>query len=114
MTVPTNKMLLVKTVTGRLLLDTSRLGCAFRLEGSDGAWTLTVQDVAPATAADIRLHVNELNLFYFEDHGSEAFRRKWWLYDSACPELDYDEAALALRLQVDRRVGYSNEHTGKV
>ncbi|MCZ8513528.1 hypothetical protein O9H85_14010 [Paenibacillus filicis] len=112
MTVPTNTILLVKTVTGRLLLDTDKAGCPFRLEGGDGAWTLTVQGVAPGTAAEIRSLVSELNLFYFEDYGSAASRRKWWLYDSACPQHQYDESSLALTLQVDRRIGYSNEHTG--
>ncbi|UUZ93108.1 hypothetical protein LJK87_49290 [Paenibacillus sp. P25] len=114
MSVPTQTILLVKSVTGRSLLDTSKHGCPFRLEGQEGQWRLAVQNVAPQMAEEIRNLLTELNLFYFEDYGAEADRRKWWLYDSACPEYAYDPAGKMLELKVDRRVGYTNEHAGKV
>ncbi|WP_240416377.1 hypothetical protein [Paenibacillus periandrae] len=107
--------LLIKHVTSRMLMDTRVQGNAFSLDACDKGWQLVVEDVDTDVMRTIQTELAELNLFYFEETEAEHGRSisKWWLYDTALPELITDEAARRLTLIVNTRTGYSNEHVSK-
>lgn len=107
----TNRVLLIKHVTGRLLFDAAKQGCAFALTAERDGWRLTVENVPAPDADVIKRLASELNLFYFEQNAEEPIR-KWWLYDSDCPKLDYSGNG-TLVLKVDRKVRYTNEDPGQ-
>lgn len=102
------RKLLVKQVIGRLLLDTEQQQHPFALEEQDGGWRIVIEGVVAEKAEEISKLSQDLNLFYFEE-GAQGIS-KWWLYGKHEPLLlAYDEADKRLTLNVDSRVGYSNE-----
>jgi hypothetical protein len=109
MSIPVSRKILIKHAIGRLILDSAHHNCPIDLDDIEGRWLITVGNVSPSIAKDVEGHVNELNLFYFEEHAIEPVLRKWWLYDKDTPIFEYDKAANRLQLSVDTRVSYSNE-----
>jgi hypothetical protein len=116
MSMPIRRTLLIKHVTGRLLLDTQKHGCDFTLEPYEKKWKIHVFNADKAVMDEIERLKAELNLFYFEEIGEEQNRsiQKWWLYDTVLPELSVSEARQELALILNTRIGYSNEHTKTV
>lgn len=102
--------LLIKQVIGRLLLDTVKAGLQFTLEEHEGEWRIRVTGVPPQKGQEIVSLIDDLNLFYFEEHAADPSQiRKWWLYGKQRPRHSYDEADQTLELIVDSRVAYSNQ-----
>jgi hypothetical protein len=113
MSVPIRKTLLIKHVTGRLLLDTQKNGCDFTLERCDDTWHINVFNTNKEIMKEIERLQAELNMFYFEETGEEQDRRiqKWWIYDTVQPKFSLNEALGQVTLILNTRIGYSNEHT---
>ncbi|HUC92235.1 MAG TPA: hypothetical protein VMS09_09425 [Paenibacillus sp.] len=103
--------LLIKTVYGRLLLDSDKHGAEFSLEGGEGRWTVAVSRVEPAVMREIERLAEELNLFFFiERPGGDPPIRKWWLYGKhKHPRLMKDADAGRMTIEVDARVEYAND-----
>ncbi|CAM4454670.1 hypothetical protein [Paenibacillus tarimensis] len=112
--------LLVKHVTGRVLLDTGKTGESFtiqdgngdtRLGEGEGSWKVRITGVTTAAAAEINRLRAELNLFHFiEQPDAERPVRKWWMYGKhRHPEIVEDAGTAELQITVDARVAYSND-----
>ncbi|PZD94700.1 hypothetical protein DNH61_17270 [Paenibacillus sambharensis] len=112
--------LLVKHVTGRVLLDTGKTGESFtihdgngdtRLGEGEGSWKIRVTGVPTAVATEIIRLRDELNLFHFiEQPDAEPPVRKWWMYGKRRhPEIMENASAAELQITVDARAAYSND-----
>ncbi|MBD2844924.1 hypothetical protein IDH44_06965 [Paenibacillus sp. IB182496] len=104
------KRLLIKQVTGTLLLDSAAAGTPFVL-GREGAdWQVRVEQVSSELWTRLAPLSDDLNLFYFEEEsGPRPEVRKWWLYGRKPPRLAYDADARTLTVLLDTRVYYSND-----
>ncbi|MFD2614907.1 hypothetical protein [Paenibacillus gansuensis] len=101
--------LLIKHVTGRMLLNTAAEELAFTHETAGEQWRFTVQGVPAETGKMICSYEDELNLFYMQENAEGQQFNKCWYYGKQTPEVIYDEAARLLSIQLDSRKFYTNE-----
>lgn len=100
--------LLIKTGTGRVLLDSDVSKSRFTVEPVSEKWRITVEGVGRELADQAENLLTEIHMFFFERTDSRDIIQKWWMYDITLPELEYNAATLTLRLTVDSKVAYSN------
>lgn len=101
--------LLVRLVTGQLLIDTDERNYPFSVEPSGDGWLVTIEGIRDADAARLAIHLNELNLFYFEYAQDGGSLQKYWLYDKDEPGFVYDRDNRRASITLDSRVAYSND-----
>ncbi|TDF96614.1 hypothetical protein [Paenibacillus piri] len=105
------KHLYIKHAVGsRMLFDVSASGNAFELlSSSGGGWKFVIADVEPDTVQCLRDNLMELNLFYFIEQPGQPVQKSW-LYDKACPVIEYDDGSRQCVIEVDSKVEYNNEN----
>ncbi|MBE1443146.1 hypothetical protein [Paenibacillus sp. OAS669] len=95
-------------IGSRMLFDVSGEQKSFSLDGKEGEWIFTVEDVEPEAAALVENNKWNLNLFYFIEEPGKPIR-KYWYYDKDKPQIDYDLDSRRWTIQVDTRMEYNNE-----
>ncbi|MCM3748365.1 hypothetical protein M3223_13495 [Paenibacillus pasadenensis] len=105
-----NERLLIKLVTGRVLVDTAEHRLPLLVEEGGRGWVLSVGGLSADAAEYIGANVDQLNFFYFvEDAEEKGLVRKYWLYDLDRPDYQFDPATGEAVFGVDSRVAYTNE-----